>query len=427
MIPDPHQELAAEQGYAILAEHMICYLAMEERTGKTLSAILICEMANVHDILVITKKGKPLKGWQDDITAFNGTKKFTVINYHSLHKLPDHKYDLVILDEAHNYISGYPKRSKIWQMVSRFTKLVPIIYVSATPHAQTMALLYNQFALSSWSPWRMYSNFYEWYKSFGTGKTKYLHGQEIKCYDSVQDDKVKACVNHLFVTATRKEVGFTHEPKDILHYINLDEATKDIYNLLISDNAIEEPVYFLADTVTLIRTGLHQLEGGTLKTISFEAPPKDNMVKQRKEKVKDEDGIVIGVKYHNYYVLDNDEKIQYIKDNWGDSNTVAIMYHYIAEGFKLREAFKNAEILQATTNAEGVDLSNFEHLVIYSQDFSTARHSQRRARQANRRRATPINIHFLLVKDGVSEQVYRTVSVNKENYVDSVFIREELK
>ena len=102
------------------------------------------------------------------------------------------------------------------------------------------------------------------------------------------------------------------------------------------------------------------------------------------------------------------------------------MYNYKAEETKLQKRFQNAKLLQATSYAEGVDLHEYSDLVIYSQDFSTARHTQRRARQANKNRSEPIHVHFLLVKGGISEQVYKTVSINKKNYVDSVFERKRL-
>jgi len=127
-----------------------------------------------------------------------------------------------------------------------------------------------------------------------------------------------------------------------------------------------------------------------------------------------------------YLCLDNQEKIDYIKEHFHDSLDLVIMYNYIAEKAKLEDSFVNARILQATSYAEGVDLSMHKNLVIYSQDFSTARHTQRRARQCNLKRDKPINVHYLLVKKAISEQVYKTVSLNKKNFVDSVFEREEL-
>ena len=68
----------------------------------------------------------------------------------------------------------------------------------------------------------------------------------------------------------------------------------------------------------------------------------------------------------------------------------------------------------------------YKHLVIYSQNWSTAQHTQRRARQANKERKEPILVHFLLMKNAISDQVYKTVALNKRNFVDSVFKRTKV-
>jgi len=102
------------------------------------------------------------------------------------------------------------------------------------------------------------------------------------------------------------------------------------------------------------------------------------------------------------------------------------MYNFQAELEKLEKYFKRARILQATSFAEGVDLSKYDNLVIYSQDYSTARHTQRRARQANKQRDKPIRVHYLLCKKAISDQCYKTVSLNKKNFVDSVFNRSKI-
>ena len=204
-------------------------------------------------------------------------------------------------------------------------------------------------------------------------------------------------VDHLFITYTRKDLGFKQEPDDVIHWIELDDITKKVYNELLEHELVAfSHGMLVCDTKSKLRTSLHQLEGGTMK-------------------IED-----------NRYVLSNTEKIDYIKDRWGDSADLVIMYNFIKERDKLEEAFRQATILQATSNAEGVDLSGFRHLVVYSQDYSTARHTQRRARQANMKREDPIHVHFLLVRKAISEQVYKTVSVNKKNYVDSVFAKEQL-
>lgn len=395
MIPYDYQTTLAKEGYGILKENMLVYLAMEERTGKTLTAILIAEQSAVQRVLVITKK-KALSGWTETLDAFSHTKSYTVTNYHQACKyLP--VYDLIILDESHNYISTYPKPGKLWKDVAKLTKNTPLIFVSATPHAQGPQQLFNQFALSSWSPWWKHKNFYTWFQVYGKPYTLEINSINIPQYDRVHNDLILGVVDHLFITKTREELGFEHEPEDKLHYVKLSGDTKWVYNELLEHDLVElNAGTLVCDTNPKLRTSLHQLEGGTIK---------------------------IGDERH---ILVNDEKIQLILGLFGDDPSLVIMYNYIAEAEKLAKYFKNARILQATSYAEGVDLHEYDNLVIYSQDFSTARHTQRRARQCNKKRTKPITVHYLLVKKAISDQVYKTVSLNKKNFVDSVFTRSKI-
>ena len=396
MKPYEHQLELANEGYDILKEHMIVYLATEERTGKTLASIMIAEMCDIRTALVLTKK-KAVDDWNSTLAQFPHDKKYTVTNYHQVGKFGRH--DLLILDESHNYISGCPDQPAMHKIIQGcVSHQVPIIYLSATPHAQGYQMLYHQFALSSWSPWRRYNNFRHWFNDYGIPSTVWVNSRERAVYTKTQEQRIINDVKHLFITKTRKELDFPHEPIDQLHYIELHSSTKDIYNELI-----EHKLWEFDDTWTLVcdspmklRTSLHMLEGGVAK-------------------IED-----------NYLPLCNYEKIDYILAKWGDIEDLVIYYQYIAEGAKLRHMFKKATILQGTSYAEGIDLAHKETIIIYSQDFSTARHSQRRARQAAMHRDKPITVHFLLVKKAVSEQVYNTVSINKQNFVDSVFERNTL-
>lgn len=410
MKPWPHQLEISSKAIEIIKEHMIVYLAMEERTGKSLTALLTAEGLAVNSVLILTKK-KALVDWQKLLDQFQGTKKYLATNYHNAWKVEE-EFDLVILDECHNYLSAFPKigttalqkqqlkrrgqpNKNIYDAAARLCHKKPIIYVSATPHAQGPQQLYHQFKLSSWSPWAKYSNFYEWFKSYGHVYTIKLNGREANQYDRCDDTLVYSTSQHLVISRTRKELGFEQEPEDSVHYISLSDSTRGLYNVLVTDNIsydlADEPL--VCDTTAKLRAALHMLEGGVMKI--------------------DE----------QYIVLDNDEKVQYILKEFGDTEEVVIMYNYKAELTKLEQYFKKARLLQATSYAEGVDLSAHEHLVIYSQDWSTARHTQRRARQCNMSRDKPIVVHYILVKKGISEQVYKTVAVNKKNFVDSVFKR----
>ncbi len=394
MNPYPHQIELAEQGLSVLRNYGIVYLAFEERTGKTLTSILIAEESKANNILVLTKK-KALDGWTDTLNKFAHTKNYHVTNYHQAGKLSV-GYDLIILDESHSYLSKFPKIGKIWKDVAKLTKDVPLIYLSATPYAQGAHLLFNQFKLSSFTPFP-FKNGYDFFRVYGVpNKVRTSYGLQ-ETYTAVKDSEVIAKCRHLFITKTREELDFEHEPTDVIHWVELDEETKHLYNECLSDQImIANGDEIELDSPMKLRTTLHMLEGGA------------------------------GKHEKKYYVLPNCEKVNAIKKDFGDSESLCIMYNYIAEGQKLRQHFKKALILQGTSFAEGVSLSHIEHLVIYSQDFSTARHSQRRARQANKQRASAINVHFYLVRGAISEQVYKTVSVNKTNFIDKLFKRIEL-
>ena len=70
MIPFKHQTEISLQAYGLLKRYGWVYLAMQERTGKTLTSILVAEMSKCTNILVITK-AKALKGDDDkDIDGF---------------------------------------------------------------------------------------------------------------------------------------------------------------------------------------------------------------------------------------------------------------------------------------------------------------------------------------------------------------------
>jgi len=422
MQPRPHQIAQSDEGLKILRAYGIVYLGSEERTGKTLTAILIAEKSNAARILVVTKKGKPLDGWRDTFDKFKRKKVYRIINYHSLHKIAPGQFDLIILDEAHNYISSFPKRSSLWDLVAKYTKNMPIIYMSATPHAQGRQGLFNQFALSDWSPWHKYVNPYAWFNEYGIEAKIKLRERWVETYKKFQESRIQEETAHLFIVKTRKELGFEHEPEDKLHYVELAKSTKEQYNYIMKHRVIELGEHsLLLDTPMKLRTSLHMLEGGVAKNTVYSPMEKGGrVVEVNREKLDDM------YAYHVYYDIGNTEKIDYILDKWGDTEDLAIMYNYKAEKYKLEKHFKNAQLLQATTNAEGIDLYQVKHLVIYSQDFSTARHTQRRARQANKKRDEPIIVNFLLIKGAVSSQVYKIVSVNKKNFVDTLFEREYL-
>lgn len=395
--PWTQQVQVAAEALPILKTYGIVYLAMEERTGKSLTALLIAEQTTAKKVGIITKK-KAFDDWAALVQAYpiEGVEVI-VTTYHQYHKCDLDSVDLFILDESHNYLSAFPKPSAMQKKLRMRTYNSPIIFSSATPHAQGYQQLYHQFQMTKYSPWASYQNFYRWFKVYGTMYTITVQSREINMYDKCDEERILACCQHLFISYTRKELGFEQEPEDRLHYVELADVTKQVYNTLLDDNIIMlEAGELVCDTSSKLRFALHMLEGGVAKIGKADI------------------------------VLRNTEKVEYIKKVFGDHAKLVIMYNYKAEKIKLESHFKKARLLQATSYAEGVDLHTYDDLVIYSQDFSTARHTQRRARQANMKRKDPIHVHYILVKKAISEQVYKTVSVNKKNFVDSVFKRTSL-
>lgn len=402
----PHQVSIANEALEVFNKHGLVYLAMEERTGKSIIAIRVYEQTTaINSVLIITTK-KASEGWLETLSKYEHDKVYILSTYTSAHKVKG-SFDAVILDEAHKYISGYPKKSLTWQRVHDLVFGLPLVYLSATPYAQGPQQLFHQFALSSKGPWLKYINFYLWFKVFAVRDkegdlptTRIGPAQTVVDYTKVNFEAIIKPIKHLFITYTRAELGFKHEPKDKLHFIELIPKIKEIYNTLIDDKVLaftgfenDKDYKLVCDSPTKLRWALHMLEGGTLK-------------------VDDE-----------YVNLGNNEKVDFILEEWGDEEELVIMYYFKADILKLNKFFKKATLLQASTYAEGVDLSMFKHLVIYSQNHSTAQHTQRRARQANINRKEPIDVHYLLVKKAVSHKAYKTVSINKENFVDTVFER----
>ena len=103
-----YQVELSDKATQILNDYGLVYLAMEVRTGKTLTAFATAHKYGAKKILFVTKK-KAI----DDIIA--QAKKLGldlevyVTNYEQLHNIGT-EYDLVIIDEAHS-LGAFPTPS----------------------------------------------------------------------------------------------------------------------------------------------------------------------------------------------------------------------------------------------------------------------------------------------------------------------------
>jgi hypothetical protein len=90
-----------KQGSDIIQQHGFLYLAMEVRTGKTLTSLGIAGSIGSKNVLFLTKK-KAISSIQNDYKALAPFYDLFVINYESIHTIPDTKWNLIITDESHS-------------------------------------------------------------------------------------------------------------------------------------------------------------------------------------------------------------------------------------------------------------------------------------------------------------------------------------
>lgn len=400
-----YQKQLASAAKAIFKVRGLVYIAAEERTGKTFVSLQMLRELGYERIFVVTKKAA-IDGWLNVLNTHYPNVSHFVCNYQSLHKVSSEMmkhFDVVIVDEAHSNLGGFPKTS---QTAARLQKLAydkPCVFLSATPCAQTYASLFHQLNICKRSPWDDYRNFYAWFKDYGTPKLiRGAGGRQIVAYDEIRGEMIEPIFKDYFVFLKRADSGeFEVEPVDELCFITPKQSTLDkideIRRKKILTNEIENCVI---ENISKEMHLLHSIESGVAKIDEWRSVEFDEI----------------------------DEKINYILTRWGDSEDIAIFYEYIAEGERLRKVFSKARILQGTTYAEGVDLSHLKCAVVLSMNFSTAKYIQRRCRLCHPKRTAPIFIYYLLFKGHLSEAVYNCVAQKRQNFTESIyktFRREE--
>lgn len=97
-----YQKDIIDKASGILIQSGFVYLAMEVRTGKTLTSLGIANKVNAQDVLFITKK-KAISSIEKDYNLLKPSFCLCVTNYESIHKIdPDIHWDLIVCDEAHS-------------------------------------------------------------------------------------------------------------------------------------------------------------------------------------------------------------------------------------------------------------------------------------------------------------------------------------
>ena len=362
---------------------------------------------NAKKVLFITKK-LAFKSIEEDYADFGYEGCFTldIVNKESLHKLTDDDYDIIVVDEAHEY-GAFPKSGKYQKAIRlRFSRL-PMVFLSGTPHPESFCQLYHQFEMSSRSPWRGYKNFYQWHKVYGIPKIKYLGALKVPDYSDCRKDKVLTEVNHLMLSFTQQEAGFTTSVNIKKLYHNMGDKVTKLISQLRDDHIIRgnEGRVIIADSGAKMMSKVHQLSSGTCKTDCGDSIIFDY---SKAEFIRDH---FIGNKLAIFYYFQ--AELDILKHVFGDTLTTDLE--------EFNSSSKHFAVQQAR-GAKGISLKMADKLVFYNFGFSNEKYIQAIDRLTTMDRLSN-DVYFIINPNGIDNFVFASLEA-KQDYILSAFKKD---
>lgn len=411
MLRDYQIEIS-DRGVQKLKLYKILYLAMEVRTGKTLTAFATAYKYGASRVLFVTKK----KAISDIISQANAMGfSFDVIdvtNYEQLHNY-EACYDLVIIDEAHS-IGAFPKPTNRTKNLKEICKNTPIIYLSGTPSPESYSQIYHQFWVSSYSPFKEWANFYKWAKDgFVDIKQRRFNGLVVNDYKNANHTKIKQMTDDLFINFSQEEAGFTSYVDESILYVTMMPEVYKLADYLrkhkVAKNSSDEVI--LGDTEVKLMSKLHQIYSGTV--ILDEPTPIGKVIDYTKvDFIKT---YFIGQKIAIYYKF----KAELAMLTWIFGNKITFDPKLFNESEDL------IFVSQIVAGREGINLSSADALVFLNIDFSAVSYWQTRARLQTKDRIKESKIYYIFSVGGIEDKIHKAVS-NKQDFTLSYFKKEYL-
>ena len=253
------------KGIKILKAHRFVYLAMEVRTGKTLTSLGICQRLGVKKVLFITKK-KAISSIENDYNLLSPDFDCTVINYESLHKLDRKGWDLIVADEAHG-MGAFPKPSG---RAKKFKEFIfhsnpYVILLSGTPTPEAYSQMYHQVYSIPNNPFRHHKSFYKFAREYINVTKLKVGGMFVNDY-SRGSEKIIEEMKPYTIRFSQKDAGFVVETQEHTLEVDMEPATHELIKKLKKDLVVEgKEEVILADTAVKLMTKVHQLCSGTIK------------------------------------------------------------------------------------------------------------------------------------------------------------------
>ena len=380
----------------LLEKHKFVYLAMEVRTGKTLTSLGVSALLPVSNLLFVTKK-KAISSIQSDYDLLKPDYSITIINYESLHKVDQKGWDMIILDEAH-CMGAFPKPSKRAKQVKSLVKKnnCYVILLSGTPTPESYSQMYHQVYAIPQNPFCHYKSFYKFCEDYVRIKIRPIGGFSVRDYSDGSEHIINKMKPYT-LSYTQKEAGFKVETKEHVLEVEMSPITYELTNKLKKNLVVEgKEDVILADTSVKLMMKLHQMYSGTVK---FESG--------------------------NSMILDL-SKAEFISDNFGDIK-IGIFYKFKEELNALKEIYgdqlcteleefntTNKTIaLQIVSGREGISLKKAKALIYYNIDFSATSYWQSRDRMTTKDRLEN-DVYWIFSRGGIEKDIYKAVTKKKD-------------
>lgn len=381
----------------ILKTKNFVYLAMEVRTGKTLTSLGICEKVNAENVLFLTKK-KAIQSISDDYDLLCpvGFSLFT-INYESMHKAPNIKWDVIICDESHS-LGAFPKPNKRAKGVRDLIVKTgaKVILLSGTPTPESYSQMYHQVYGIKGNPFSTFKNFYRFCDRFVNVKERKINGLMIRDYSNGMQSILDA-VKPFTISLTQKEAGFVTETTEDVLEVKMLDTTYNLANKLKKDLVVEgNDEVVLADTPVKLMMKLHQIYSGTVK---FEGGNSMIVDYSKAEFIKEHfKGKKIGIFYKFK------EELNALKKVFGDD--------LVTELGLFQQTNKHIA-LQIVSGREGISLKDADCLVYYNIDFSATSYWQSKDRMTTKERLKN-KVYWIFSKGGIESKIYKAVTKKKD-------------
>jgi hypothetical protein len=396
-----YQKDIIASGFQILKAHRFLYLAMEVRTGKTLTSLGIASEMRVKHVLFITKK-KAMSSIEQDYAMLNPSYKMTIINYESLHHvMDDEMWDLIILDEAHS-LGAFAKPSERAIMVrDLIEKCRPmVILLSGTPTPESYSQMYHQVYGIPNNPFHRHKNFYRFAEEYVKVTKKKINGLYVNDYSGGRESILEAMKPYM-INYSQEEAGFVTQVTEEILDVEMKESTKAIIKKLQKELVVEgKSEVILADTPAKLMMKVHQLCSGTIK---FESGNSMVLDTTKADFIKE---YFAGCKIGIFYKFK--EELSALKQVFGDA---------LCTDLSVFEDTDKNIALQIVSGREGISLKKADYLVYYNIDFSATSYWQSKDRMTTKERAFN-HVYWVFSKGGIEHDIYKAVTKKKDYTVN---------